>query len=57
MTDTQPTDSEVLRKVRDELRMIRQTVAAHGLATASHKSEASLLAGPRVLNRMVQNNP
>ena len=46
-----------LAEIRDELRMIRQTVAAHGLATASHKSEASLLTGLRVLNRMVQDNP
>ena len=46
-----------LAEIRDELRMIRQTVAAHGMATASHKSEASLLTGLRVLNRMVRDNP
>ena len=46
-----------LAEIRDDLRMIRQTVAAHGLATASHKSEASLLTGLRALNRMVQDNP
>ena len=46
-----------LAEIRDELRMIRQTIAAHGLATAPHRSEASLIAGLRVLNRMVQDNP
>ena len=57
MTDTQPTDSEALREVRDELRMIRQTIAAHGLATAPHRSDSSLATGVRVLSRMMQDNP
>lgn len=40
-----------------ELRLIRKTIAAHGLATAEHIGGGTLSGATRVLTRMVQDNP
>ena len=46
-----------LAEIRDELRLTRKAIAAHGLATAGHQSDASLITSVRSLNRMMQDNP
>lgn len=51
-TNQAPTPYGNLGEIRDELVLIRKTIAAHGLATTPHSSEASLSQSLRFLARI-----
>ena len=46
----------ILVEIRDELRLTRKTIAAHGLATAPHRSEGTIAMAVKHLAAMARND-